>query len=98
MIKKKVIQREGYEVYYHEIMDNIDFYLNIVNNENIKLKDGIEVQMEGPFKYKTYIYFGEYQVHENITPHGRGVLLYKNDDKYYGNFKNGKKKIVKRYG
>ena len=90
-IKKKVIQREGYEVYCHEIMDNIDFYLNIVNNENIKLKDGIEVQMEGPFKYKTYIYFGEYQVHENITPHGRGVLLYKNDDKYYGNFKNGKK-------
>lgn len=72
-------------------MENIDSYLQIVNNEYIILKDGIEVQIQRPFKYKNYIYFGEYQANEDLIPHGRGVLLYNNGDKYYGNFKNGKK-------
>ena len=90
-LKKKVLQKEDYQVYCHEIMENIDSYLQIVNNEYIILKDGIEVQIQRPFKYKNYIYFGEYQANEDLIPHGRGVLLYNNGDKYYGNFKNGKK-------
>ena len=69
----------------------MDIYLKIVNNENIQLKDDIDNQMQSPFKYKNYIYFGEYKIGDNLTPHGRGVLLYKKNDKYFGNFKNGKK-------
>ena len=90
-IKRKVLQKEAYEVYCHEIMENIDSYLEIVNNKYIKLKDGIEVQIQSPFKYKNYIYFGEYKIGDDLIPHGRGVLLYNNGDKYYGNFKKGKK-------
>ena len=90
-IKKKVLQKEAYEVYCHEIRENIDSYVEIVNNENIMLNDGIDVQIQGPFKYKNYIYFGEYQVGEDLIPHGRGVQLYKNEDKYFGNFRKGKK-------
>ena len=90
-IKKKVIQSKAQEIYCHEIMEHIESYLEIINNEKIKLKDDIKVQIQGPFKYKNYIYYGEYQVNDDLIPHGRGVILYNNGDKYYGNFKNGKK-------
>ena len=90
-IKRKVLQKEAYEVYCHEIMENIDSFTEIVNNEYIRLNDGIDIQIQSPFKYKNYIYFGEYQVGDDLIPHGRGVQLYNNGDKYYGNFKKGKK-------
>ena len=91
-IKKKIIQKEANEVYCHEIMEHIESYTEIINNEDIKLKDGINVQIQGPFKYKNFIYFGEYtQFGKGLNPHGRGVLLYNNGDKYFGNFKQGKK-------
>ena len=86
--KKKTLQREANHVYCYEIMEHIESFIEIINNEDIKLNDGIKVQIQGPYKYKNYIYFGEYN---ETVPHGRGVLLYKNDDKYFGNFKNGKK-------
>ena len=75
---------------YQDMIENIDLYLKIINNEDFLLKDEIKVQIQSPFKYKSYIYFGEYMVDKNIA-HGRGILIYKNGDKYYGNFENGKK-------
>ena len=90
-IKKKVIQSKAQEIYCHEIIEHLESYLEIINNENIKLKDDIKVQIQGPFKYKNYIYYGEYQISDDLIPHGRGVILYSNKDKYFGNFKNGKK-------
>ena len=78
---------------YQEIIENINPYLKIINIDNYSLKDNVEVQIQTPFKYESYIYFGEYRVDNNI-PHGRGILIYKNGDKYYGNFENGKKSKI----
>ena len=81
---------------YQEIIENINLYLKIINIDNYSLKDNVEVQIQTPFKYDSYIYFGEYRVDNNI-PHGRGILIYKNGDKYYGNFENGKKNKIGIY-
>ena len=78
---------------YQEIIENISLYLKIINIDNYALKDNVEVQIQTPFKYDSYIYFGEYRADNNI-PHGRGILIYKNGDKYYGNFENGKKSKI----
>ena len=75
---------------YQEVLDNINDYLKIIKNEELLLNDNINVQIQGPFKYKSYIYFGEYMV-DKLIPHGRGILIYKNGDRYYGNFENGEK-------
>ena len=79
-----------------EILDNMDLYLKIINNENILLKDNVDVEIQPPMIYKNYLYFGEYMA-KKLTPHGRGILIYKNGDKYYGNFENGKKSKIGIY-
>ena len=51
---------------YQEIIENINPYLKIINIDNYSLKDNVEVQIQTPFKYESYIYFGEYRVDNNI--------------------------------
>ena len=93
--KKNIIKSEMDDD-YQEILDNIDYYLNIIKRHKEILDDGIEVQIQSPFKYNSFIYFGEFSVEKNI-PHGSGILIYKNGDKYYGMFQNGKKNIAGIY-
>ena len=52
--RKKNIKSEMEDI-YQEIMESIDLYLKIINNEDLLLKDGIKVQIQSPFKYKSYI-------------------------------------------
>jgi hypothetical protein len=66
---------------YQDIISNINIFLPIINNDKILLKDNVKVQLQSPFIYKSFIYFGEYMV-DKIIPHGRGILIYKNGDKY----------------
>jgi hypothetical protein len=87
---KKFTIKTEMDDYYQEIIKNINLYLTIINDEDILLNDDIEVQIQSPFIYKSFIYFGEYMV-DKLIPHGRGILIYKNGDRYYGNFENGKK-------
>ena len=90
---KKFTIKSEMDDFYQEIINNMDLYLKIINNENILLKDNIEVYIQSPFIYKSFIYFGEFMA-EKFTPHGRGILIYKNGDRYYGNFENGKKSRI----
>ena len=94
-LKKKTFKTDMDDI-YQEILDNVGIYLKIINNENILLKDNVEVHIQPPMVYQNYLYFGEFLV-EKLTPHGRGILIYKNGDKYYGNFENGKKSRIGIY-
>ena len=94
--KKRFAEKAEMDDDYQEIIDNINSYLNIINNDKLLLNDNIETQIELPFKYENYIYFGEYRI-DKFTPHGRGILIYKNGDRYYGNFENGKKNKIGIY-
>ena len=91
--RRNIITKSEMDDDYQEIIDNVDFYLKIINKHKIPLNDGVEIQIQSPFKYNSFIYFGEFMVEKNI-PHGSGILIYKNGDKYYGMFKNGKKNIA----
>ena len=94
--KKKFIVNAEIDDDYEEIIDNIDSYLNIINNEKLLLNDNVETQIELPYIYKNYIYFGEFRT-DKLIPHNRGILIYKNGDRYYGNFENGKKNKIGIY-
>lgn len=90
---KKTYVKSEMEDIYQEIIENIDYFMKLFNIKEAELDDNIHVQIQSPFKYKSYIYFGEYT--DNMIPHGRGLLIYKNGERYIGNFQNGKKS---RYG
>ena len=89
-IEKKLYEKTEIDIIYDKILQNIEFYTDIVRNENLLLNDGKEVNLQIPKKYSQYLYYGEFDV-ESFTPHGRGLLFYKNGERYYGNFENGKK-------
>jgi len=105
--KKAVIKSEMDDV-YKEMIENIDLFKQFFCIKESELKDKDKnIQIQSPFQYKNFIYFGEYienkennennKINENnnnenkLIAHGRGILIYKNGDKYLGNFENGKK-------
>ena len=130
--KKAIVKSEMDDV-YKEMIENIDLYEKFFSIKEAQLKDKDKnIQIQSPFQYKNFIYFGEYieksenniinennennkiiesdeknkengnnennkinennEINENkLIAHGRGLLIYKNGDKYLGNFENGKK-------
>ena len=91
------------EEFYDKMIESIDLFKDFFNIKDSELKDkGKNIQIQSPVKYKNFIYFGEYiensvknknnETNDNkLIAHGRGILIYKNGDKYFGNFENGKK-------
>ena len=88
----KAIVKSQMDDIYKEILLNIELFKQFFCIKEAELKDK-NIQIQSPVQYKNFIYFGEHiENSENkLIAHGRGILIYKNGDKYLGNFENGKK-------
>ena len=84
-----IIKTEETDELYRFVFSNSEKFLNLLNKLP-PLKDEIDVVLNSPYKFKNYIYFGEFKKDE-MVPHGKGILYYRNGDHYYGYFQNGKK-------
>ena len=94
-IPEKIIKIEETDDLYKFVFSYSEKFLDLLNKIP-PLKDGVDVIINSPYKYKNYIYFGEYKKLEMI-PHGKGILFYRNGDHYYGYFQNGKKSKLGTY-
>jgi len=141
---KKAIIKSKTDVIYAQMIENIDLFKHFFSIKESELKEkGKKIQIQSPFQYKDFVYFGEYieicenseniedykynkyneyskysefskysdyskynilsefnnsennnnnKINENkLIAHGRGILIYKNGNKYLGIFENGKK-------
>lgn len=81
---------------YNIIYKNLDFYFQ--NNPfcSLSLFDNTVVIYKKNIKYDNGIYTGYLNKNTN-KPHGKGIIIYNNKEKYEGNWKNGLKEEIGIY-